>query len=142
MYHHYAYFLSSPKTMTKDPFMFLDRWVGIDIGFIVEASKKVTPEMWTEFLDIVKKTVDQFHVSPRAANVGMVSFGNYSKVVFNFNTLPDEELNNYEVKRLVAKSTLLQGASRLDLGLEAAYKTLFTKKNGMRQWVPKVRSCT
>lgn len=142
MYHHYAYFLSSPKTMTKDPFMFLDRWVGIDIGFIVEASEKVTPEMWTEFLDIVKKTVDQFHVSPRAANVGMVSFGSYSKVVFNFNTLPDEELNNYEVKRLVAKSTLLQGASRLDLGLEAAYKTLFTKKNGMRQWVPKVRSCT
>ena len=113
--------------------------MGVDIGFVVEASESVTPELWTDFLNIVKRTVDRFHISPSAANVGMISFGDSSKVVFNFNTLPDEVLNNYEVKRLVHKATLQQGASRLDLGLKAAFETLFTEQNGMRKWVPKVR---
>ena len=99
----------------------------------------MTPDMWTNFLNTFKKTVDQFHVAPRSANIGMVSFGTNATVVFNFNSLPDEILNNYEVKRLADKATLQRGAPRLDRGLKTAYKSLFTEKNGMRRWVPKVR---
>lgn len=107
----------------------------------MEASENVTPEMWTSFLDIVKRTVDRFHVAPRSANVGMVSFGTNATVVFNFNSLPDETLNNFEVKRLVDKAPKQRGAPRLDRGLKTAYKSLFTEENGMRRWVPKVCLC-
>lgn len=117
---------------------FEDRWAGVDIGFVVEASDNVTPELWTNFLNIVKRTVDRFHVAPRSVNIGMVTFGDTSNVVFNFNTLPDEILNNFEVKRLVDKATLQGGAPRLDRGLKTAYKSLFTEENGMRRWLPKV----
>lgn len=118
----------------------LDRWVGMDIGFVVEASDSVTPEVWTDFLGIVKRIVDRFQVAPQSVNVGMVTFGTNATVVFNFNSLPDEILNNYEVKRLVDTATLQGGPSRLDRALKTAYKSLFNEKNGMRKWVPKV--CT
>ena len=110
----------------------------MDIGFVVEASDNVAPEMWTDFLNIVKRTVDRFQVAPRSANVGMVTFGTNGAVVFNFNSLPDELLNNNGVKQFVDKATLQGGAPRLDRGLKTAYKYLFTEKNGMRRWVPKV----
>lgn len=118
----------------------LDRWVAVDIGFVVESSDNVSPEMWRNFKDIIKKTVDRYHVAPRSANVGMVSYGNKSREVFNFNTLPDEILNNYEVKRLVDRATLQRGIPRLDRGLQMASRSLFTEEKGMRKWVPKVRS--
>lgn len=108
----------------------------------MESSDNVTPDMWSDFKGIVKRTVDKFHVSPRSVNIGMVSFGNNSNAVLTFNTLPDELLNNYEVKRLVDKATLQRGAPRLDRGLKAAYKSLFTEENGMRKWVPKVGHCS
>lgn len=121
-------------------YFYLDRWVAVDIGFVVEASNNVSPEMWRNFRDIVKRTVDRYHVAPRSANVGMVSYGNNAFEVFNFNTLADEILNNYEVKRLVDKATLQRGTPRLDRGLQMASRSLFTEEKGMRRWVPKVRS--
>lgn len=118
----------------------LDRWVAVDIGFVVESSDNVSPEMWRNFKDIVKKTVDRYQVAPRSANIGMISYGNKSFEVFNFNTLPDETMNNYEVKRLVDKATLQRGTPRLDRALKLAYTSLFTEEKGMRRWVPKVCS--
>ena len=121
-------------------FLCLDRWVGVDIGFVVDSSDNVSPEMWRNFKNIIKKTIDRYHVAPRSANVGMVSYGNKSFDVFNFNTLPDEILNNYEVKRLVDRATLKGGIPRLDRGLQLASSSLFTEKKGMRRWVSKVCS--
>lgn len=121
-------------------YFYPDRWVAVDIGFVVESSDNVSPQMWRNFKDIVKKTVDRYHVAPRSANVGMISYGNKSFEVFNFNTLPDEILNNYEVKRLVDRATLIRGSPRLDRGLQMASGSLFTEEKGMRRWVPKVCS--
>ncbi|XP_022806051.1 uncharacterized protein LOC111343164 [Stylophora pistillata] len=114
-----------------------DRWVGVDIGFVVEASDNVTPQMWRYFKDLVKRTVDRYHVAPRAANIGMIAYGNTAYEWFNFNTLPDEILNNYEVKRLVDGATLRGGTPRIDRGLQMAETSLFTEAKGMRRWVPK-----
>ena len=96
--------------------------------------------MWRYFKDLVKRTVDRYHVAPRAANIGMITFGNTAYEWFNFNTLPDEILNNYEVKRLVDRATVRGGTPRIDRGLQMAEISLFTEAKGMRRWVPKVRS--
>ena len=103
----------------------------------MDASNNVSPEMWRDFKDIVKRTVDRYHVAPGSANVGMVTYGLDAKMLFNFN---DKIPNNYNVKRIVDKATLVRGIPRLDRGLQMASKSLFTEKNGMRRWVPKVRS--
>lgn len=118
-------------------YFYSDRWVAVDIGFVVDASSNVSPEMWRDFKDIVKRTVDRYHVAPRSANVGMVTYGNNARMLFNFN---DELPNNYEVKRAVDKVPLVRGRPRLDRGLLMASRSLFTEENGMRRWVPKVRS--
>lgn len=96
--------------------------------------------MWRYFRDVVKRTVGRYHVAPRSVNVGMITFGNYAYEWFNFNTLADEILNNYEVKRLVDRAALQRGTPRIDRGLQMADRSLFTEENGMRRWVPKVRS--
>lgn len=126
------------KTTYGSSFYFcLDRWVAVDIGFVVEASNNVSPKMWRDFKDIVKRTVDRYHVAPRSANVGMIAYGNIATMVFDLN---DRILNNYEVKRVVDKASLVRGTPRLDRGLLMASRSLFTEERGMRRWVPKVRS--
>ena len=126
------------KTTYGRSFYFcLDRWVAVDIGFVVEASNNVSPQMWRDFKDIVKRTVDRYHVAPRSANVGMITYGNIATMVFDFN---DRILNNNEVKRVVDKASLVRGTPRLDRGLLMASRSLFTEERGMRRWVPKVCS--
>ena len=117
-------------------YFYSDRWVAVDIGFVVDASSNVSPEMWRDFKDIVKRTVDRYHVAPSSANVGMVTYGVDAKMLFNFN---DKIPNNYEVRRVVDKAPLVRGIPRLDRGLLMASRSLFTEENGMRRWVPKVR---
>ena len=111
--------------------------MAVDIGCVVEASNNVSPEMWRDLKGIVKRTVDRYHVAPRSANVGMITYGNNAVTVLNFN---DKIPNNYEVKRVVDKAPLVRGTPRLDRGLLMASRSLFTEENGMRRWVPKVRS--
>lgn len=126
------------KTTYGRSFYFcLDRWVAVDIGFVVEASNNVSPKMWRDLKDIVKRTVDRYHVAPRSANVGMITYGNIATMVFDFS---DRILNNYEAKRVVDKASLVRGTPRLDRGLLMASRFLFTEERGMRRWVPKVRS--
>jgi len=93
--------------------------------------------MWRDFKDIIKRTVDRYHVAPRSANVGMVTYGNNARMYLKFN---DGIPNNYEVKRVVDKAPLVQGSPRLDRGLLMASRSLFAEENGMRRWVPKVGS--
>lgn len=124
-------------TYGRSLYFCLDRWVAVDIGFVVEASNNVSPKMWRDLKDIVKRTVDRYHVAPRSANVGMITYGNIATMVFDFN---DRILNNYEVKRVVDKASLVRGTPRLDRGLLMASRFLFTEERGMRRWVPKVRS--
>ena len=112
--------------------------MAVDIAFVVDSSDNVTPDAWRNFLNFIKRTVDRFHVTPRSANVGMITYGRHPKVEFKFNSLPDDKLNNYEVKRLVDDATLQRGLPRTDLALKKAYTSLFSEESGMRRLVSKV----
>lgn len=72
----------------------------------MEVLESVIFELWIDFFNIVKRIVDCFYILLSVVNVGMILFGDSSKVVFNFNILFDEVFNNYEVKRFVYKVIL------------------------------------
>lgn len=70
----------------------------------------------------------------------MISFDTTPRVGFAFNALTGQQLNNYEVRRLIDRVPYQNGPTRIDSALKLANTYLFTPEGGARRDSIKVPS--
>lgn len=116
--------------------LFLSGPIGqaIDLGFVMAS------DAHPQTLNFSKWIVGKMTVSADGGHVGFISFADQANIDFKFNALSGSGYTQEAVEGLIDGVPKMPGSGRrLDLGLDAAYRTLFTTQGGVRNDAKKVR---
>lgn len=104
-----------------------------DIGFIVDSSGSLFTEYVKEKA-FLKDMAKEFKISKTGFHAGVVIFSQVAQLRIKFSDFVSTSSYIDAVDNL----PLLGGTTRIDRGLNTAFKDLFSSANGMRPAVPKV----
>jgi len=100
----------------------------IDLVFILDRSGSISPENWKLVLDFVKSIFNVLHVSPTAANVGMVVFSTNAENKFYLNT----HATNTDLIKAIKALPKDRGITNTAEALQFTRDDQFTALNGDR----------
>ena len=107
----------------------------VDLAFVIEGSKNISPKQFTEFKNFVKSTIDKFQISESETHVSVVEYSDEPTVVITFNdyTSPDR------LKEAVDRIQPSRGEGVVtDRALRLLASDVFKPGRGSRHGVPKV----
>lgn len=107
----------------------------VDLAFVVEGSRKISPKQFEQFKNFIKSTVGRFDISESTSHVAVVEYSDKPTLAIALN----EYTNNERLKDAVDRLRPSRGNRVVtDRALRFVASDVFTSTDGSRPGVPKV----
>ena len=107
----------------------------VDLAFVIEGSKNISPTQFQQFKNFIKSTIDNFDISESSSRVAVVEYSDEPMIKIALNDYMNPEQLKEEVDR-IQPSRGEEVAT--DRALRFVASDVYTSKQGSRVGVPKV----